>query len=435
MRYPFMVDAFAGEGVVLPAMFEVRQHFDLLPAVDALATLADEWPHAEASLAARAPGASVAVAVGSRGIADIVLVVRDVVARLRAAGLEPFIVPAMGSHGGGTAAGQTDVLAHLGVTEAAVGAPVRATMEVVALGEADGIPLFLDHHACEADGIVLINRVKPHTDFVGPIESGVMKQLAIGLGKQVGADHYHRLGVVRGLEETIPVAARALLTKVNVLCAVALVENEEHRTGILRVTPAEGIEGAERSLLELARRHLPGIPVDDVDLLIVDEMGKDISGNGLDPNVVGKAAPAYSTPRPRPRVSRIFVRDLTAAAEGNAAGLGVTDAITTRLLKKIDGQATAVNAFTSCAPEDAKIPAVFASDRDATMSLLATVRPATADEIRVVYIRNTMDLERLWVSAGCLGQLPAPPAVEADETPRELVFDARGDLVSPFDAA
>jgi len=434
MTQPIVVGPFAGGAVELPAMYEVRQHFDLLPAVDALAALGAGWAAGAGRAAELAPGASVAVAVGSRGIADIAPVVRDVVRRLQAAGLAPFVVPAMGSHGGATVEGQIEVLATRGVTEASVGAPIRATMDVVSLGEADGIPLVLDRYAWAADGVVLVNRVKPHTDFVGPIESGLMKQLVIGLGKQAGADHYHRLGVVRGLEETIPAAATELLTRVNVLFGVALVENEEHRTAALRVVPPEGIEETERELLELARRHVPGIPVDDIDLLVVDEMGKDVSGNGLDPNVVGKAAGAHSVTRPRPRISRIFVRDLTADTEGNAAGLGVTDAITTRLLAKIDFEATAVNAFTSCAPEDAKTPAVFASDRDAIASLLTTIRPATAADLRLVHIRNTMDLARLWVSAGCLEHLPGPPAVSVDGTPRELVFEARGDLVSPFGA-
>ncbi|HZL64859.1 MAG TPA: lactate racemase domain-containing protein [Thermoleophilia bacterium] len=432
MTHPTVVGPFAGDGTELPAMYEVRQRFDLLPAVDALAELDASWAGGAGRLAELAPGSSVAVAVGSRGIADIALVVREVVARLKAAGMAPFIVPAMGSHGGATAGGQTEVLAARGVTESSVGAPIRATMDVVSLGEADGIPLFLDRNAAAADGIVLVNRVKPHTDFVGPIESGLMKQLVIGLGKQTGADHYHRLGVVRGLEDTIPTAARALLQRVNVLFGVALVENEEHRTAALRVVPPGEIEQVEHELLELARRHLPGLPLDDVDLLIVDEMGKDISGNGLDPNVVGKAAAAYSVPRLRPRVSRIFVRDLTADTHGNAAGLGVTDAITTRLFGKIDAAATAMNAFTSCSPEDAKTPAVFACDRDAIVSLLTTVRPATASDLCVVHIRNTLDLARLWVSAGCLEQLPGPPAVTIDPTPRALVFDASGDLVSPL---
>ena len=220
MTYPFVVGPVAGDEAELPTMFAVRQHFDVLPAVDAVAALEEEWPRAEAPLSELAPGASIAVAVGSRGIADIAVLVRGVVGRLREAGCEPFVVPAMGSHGGATAAGQAEVLAHLGVTEAAVGAPVRATMEVVSLGEEAGIPLFLDRFAWEADGIVLLNRVKPHTDFVGPIESGLMKQLTIGLGNQVGADHYHRLGVERGMAETVQAAARAVMDRVNILFGV-----------------------------------------------------------------------------------------------------------------------------------------------------------------------------------------------------------------------
>ena len=189
MTHTTVVGPFGGEGVELPAMYEVRQRFDLLPAVDALAELDASWAGGAGRLAELDPGASVAVAVGSRGIADIAPVVHEVIARLKAAGLAPFIVPAMGSHGGATAEGQVEVLATRGVTEASVGAPIRATMDAVSLGEADGIPLFLDRNAAEAAGVVLINRVKPHTDFVGPIESGLMKQLAIGLGKQTGADH------------------------------------------------------------------------------------------------------------------------------------------------------------------------------------------------------------------------------------------------------
>src|SRR5450756_1210824 len=327
MTYPFVVGPVIGDEAELPAMFEVRQHFDLLPAVDVLAALEDEWQRAKAPLSALAPGASIAVAVGSRGIADIAVLVRGIVERLREAGCEPFVVPAMGSHGGATAAGQTEVLAHLGVTEAAVGAPVRATMDVVSLGEVEGNPLFLDRFAWEADGIVLVNRVKPHTDFVGPIESGLMKQLTIGLGKQAGADHYHRLGVVRGMAETVPAAARAVMDRVNVVFGVAVVENEDHRTAVVRVVPPEDLEETESGLLDLARRHLPGLPLDDIDLLILDEMGKDISGVGLDPNVTGRDVVSWSARRERPRVLRIFVRGLSAASDGNATGVGNADAV------------------------------------------------------------------------------------------------------------
>jgi len=435
MTYPFVVGPVIGDEAELPAMFEVRQHFDLLPAVDVLAALEDEWQRAKAPLSALAPGASIAVAVGSRGIADIAVLVRGIVERLREAGCEPFVVPAMGSHGGATAAGQTEVLAHLGVTEAAVGAPVRATMELVSLGEVEGIPLFLDRFAWEADGIVLVNRVKPHTEFVGPIESGLMKQLTVGLGNQAGADHYHRLGVVRGLAETVPAAARALMKRVNVVFGVALVENEDHRTAVVRVVPPEELEETESGLLELARRRLPGLPLDDIDLLILDEIGKDISGVGLDPNVTGRNVISWSARRERPRVLRIFVRGLSAASNGNAKGIGNADAVAVRLVDALDGAKTAVNGLTSCSPDDVRIPLVFARDRDAVFAMLTTIRPTTPDDVRVVYVRNTLDVARLWVSAGCLAHLSSAPAVVVDPALRRLPFDAAGNLVSPFTGA
>ena len=434
MTYPFVLRRDLATGVTLPAVREVRQRLDVLPAVDALACIEAEWHRVAPRLTALPSDARVAVAVGSRGIGDIVPVVREVVARLRAAGCAPFIVPAMGSHGGATASGQEAVLASLGIDEASVGAPVRATMDVVTLGEADGVPLFMDRHAAEADGIVLINRVKPHTDFIGPLESGLMKMLVIGLGKQTGADHYHRLGVVRGLEDTIPTAARGLLGRVNVIFGVALVENEEHHTAALRVIPAEQIEADEMEMLVVAREHLPGLPLDDIDLLIVDEIGKDVSGGGMDPNVIGRNNAFWAVKRQRPRVSRIFVRSLTSRSEGNAAGLGVVDAITTRLVDQIDHEATAVGALTACCPEDAKIPMVFTSDRAAIRHLLTTVRPAPPEDLRVVHIRNTMDLATLWVSTGCLAHLAAQRVDLTGPSPRPLAFDDDGWLISPFES-
>ena len=434
MTYPLVVGPVVGDEAELPAMFEVRQHFDVLPAVGVLAALGEEWSRAKAPLSALASGASIAVAVGSRGIADIAVLIRGIVERLREAGCEPFVVPAMGSHGGATAAGQTEVLAHLGVTEAAVGAPVRATMDVVSLGEVEGIPLFLDRFAWEADGIILVNRVKPHTDFVGPIESGLMKQLVIGLGNQAGAEHYHRLGVVRGMAETVP-AARALMDRVNVVFGVALVENEDHRTAVVRVVPPEELEETESGLLELARRHLPRLPLDDIDLLILDEMGKDISGVGLDPNVTGRNVISWSARRKRPRVLRIFVRGLSAASNGNAKGIGNADAVAVRLVDELDAAKTAVNGLTACSPDDVRIPLVFDRDRDAVFAMLTTIRPTTPDDVRVVHVRSTLDVERLWVSAGCLDHLAPPPAVAVGLGLRRLPFDAAGNLVSPFTGA
>jgi hypothetical protein len=303
-------------------------------------------------------------------------------------------------------------------------------MEVTPLGEADGTPLFIDRHAYEADGIVLVNRVKPHTDFVGLVESGPLKMLAVGLGKQVGADHYHRLGTVRDLGDIVLQAGRALLARTNVLFAVALVENHEHRPTILRVVPAAELEAAELELLGVARACLPTLPLDEIDLLIVDRMGKDVSGAGLDPNVVGRASALWMAQRDRPRISRVFVRDLTPASVGNAIGLGMVDAVTTRLVDKIDIQATAVNALTSCAPEDGRIPLTFPCDRDAIVTLLTTIRPCTADEVRIVHVRDTCAVGRLLVSTGCLPALEGVPGAVVEPDDLELEFDSSGDLIS-----
>jgi len=308
-------------------------------------------------------------------------------------------------------------------------------MDVVSLGVADGIPLYLDRFAWHADGIVLINRVKPHTDFHGHVESGLMKMLVIGLGKQAGAEHYHRLSVVRGLHDTVPAAARALFQRTSVLFGVALVENEAHRTAVLRVVAPEEVEEAERELLDLARRHLPDLPVDDIDLLILDEMGKDISGNGLDPNVTGRNITPWAAKPARPRVSRIFVGRLTEASHGNACGLGCVDAVPLAFLEGFDYAATVMNGFTSAAPEDGKMPLVFATDRDAVTSLLTAIQPALLEDVRIVYARNTLDVARLWVSSGCLPVLREQPACDVDQTPQTLAFDGDGALVSPFGVA
>ena len=416
---------------LLPAMHLVQQRFVVPPAVDPAHEIDTQWP-ATAPLIGLPRGASVAVAVGSRGIGRLPETVRHVVAKLKEQGLEPFIVPAMGSHGGATAPGQTEVLAHRGITPESVGAPVLATMEVAVLGEADGIPLYLDRNAQGADGVVLINRVKPHTDFVGPVESGPLKMLAIGLGKQAGADDYHRYGLTRGLGETILAVARALLARVNVLFAVAVVENQDHEPMVVRLVPPETLEATEIDLLKLAKSVLPRLPLADIDLLIVDEMGKEISGAGMDPNVIGSMRGLWMAQREEPRVARILVRRLSAQTGGNALGLGMVSAVSRRFAAEIDHEATAMNALTSCTPEDAKLPLVFASEREAIAALLTTIRPYTDADLRLVWIRDTMRLERLLVSRGCLGALSAPWQLEVGPEERRLEFDGDGFLVPVF---
>ena len=433
MTYPFVITAAPAEPLRLPEMRMVRQRLDVPPAVDVAAEFERSWAEVRGRLPVPV-GGRVAVCVGSRGITGLVPLVGAVVARLRAAGCRPFVTPAMGSHGGGVAEGQLEVLATLGITEEGVGAPVEATMDVVSLGEEDGIPLYLDRLASQADGIVLVNRVKPHTDFVGPIESGLTKMIVIGLGNRAGAEHYHRSAVVRGFGEMLLTAGGALRGRIRLVCGVALVENQEHEPAIVRVVPPDELEPAERELLVTARGYLPHLPVDPIDLLIVDEMGKNVSGSGLDPNVTGRVLCPWMSPREHPAIARIIVRGLTAESEGNACGLGQVDCAAVRLIDQIDFQVTAVNDITSMCPEDGKIPLTFADERSAVAAALATIRPHGPGDLRLVYIRNTLQVTTLAVSEGCLPDLAGRDDVVVEPGGFRLAFAADGYLESPFAA-
>jgi hypothetical protein len=305
-------------------------------------------------------------------------------------------------------------------------------MDVVSMGEVKGIPLFIDRLAWEADGIVLVNRVKPHTNFIGATESGLIKMIAIGLGNQKGAEHYHRLSMIRDQYEIISTAGKALLKRCHVLFGVGLVENQEHQTCMLRMAGAGEMEAMEKELLEKARSLLPLLPVNDIDLLIVDEMGKDISGEGIDPNVVGRDVCAYGADRPLPRVTRILVRDLTPGSEGSALGIGQADFTTQRLVDKMDFQVTAINCLTSCCPEVGKIPLTYPNDREAIAAALVTLRPYTLEDVRIVHIKNTLELSSLAVSKGCLPDLHGKAEVEIGDDILGFAFGADGNLDSPW---
>jgi hypothetical protein len=417
----------------LPKMRRVHRRFEVAPSVDIDTELAREWPRIRGHLDLK-PGSRVAVGVGSRGISNLKDVVAGVVARLKAAGRHPFILPAMGSHGGATAQGQVAVLKARGITEESVGAPVRATMEVVSVGEMDGIPLFLNRLAHEADAIVPINRVKPHTNFIGPTESGLIKMMAIGFGNQVGAEHYHRLSIVRPQYEIISTAGKAVIDRSPVLFGVALLENHHHQTSGVKMALPREIEAVETELLKKARAWLPLLPLDDIDLLIIDEMGKDISGEGIDPNVVGRDVCAYGVERPLPSITRIFVRDLTEGSEGSAVGVAQADVTTQRLVDKIDLESTTINCLTACAPEAGKIPLAFPTDREAIAAALKTIRPCKTEDLRLVHIKNTLELNTLMVSEGCLAALKEMEGQRVEEEDLELVFDRTGNLVSMFNA-
>ena len=409
--------------VELPPLVPVRQSLPEPREPDLRAAVEREL--ARLPLVARIePGQRIAVTAGSRGIARIDEVIAAAVAALRSRGAEPFIVPAMGSHGGATPEGQRAVLADLGVTEERMRAPILATMETVELGQLeDGTPVLMDRYAAEADGILLINRVKPHTDFSGPIESGLAKICAVGLGKRVGAEAMHSAGPA-GLRTRIPLAARLAIARRPVLGGLAILENpHEDVAAIVGLLPEEIGGSGEMHLLEQARALRPTLPFPAIDLLIVDAMGKDISGTGMDTGVIGRMhVPGEPEPE-RPRINCIVVLSLTPASHGNAAGIGLADVVSAQLAEQVDWQATWTNAVTAglLGPGRARLPIVGATAQDAVeLGLLMCGVPATA-RARVAHIVSTKHLGEFRVSEALLETAEAP--LERLGAPAPLRFD------------
>ncbi|WP_119071280.1 lactate racemase domain-containing protein [Rubrobacter indicoceani] len=401
------------EAVAIPEVSLVEQRFATPPGLGDI-----ERAVREALEDVELPTGSVAIGVGSRGVARIGEIVAALVAALKEAGASPFVVPAMGSHGASTAEGQAEVLAYLGVSEAAVGCPVRATMETVEVGRTPaGIPVHLDRNAYEADAVVVVNRVKPHTAFRGPVESGPTKMLAIGLGKRRGAHHIHRAGW-ENIHRTIPDAARILVGTGKVAFGLATVENADEEPCRIAAIPPDRFREAEAGLLEEAKRNLPVLPFDEIDVLVVDEIGKNISGDGADPNVTGR----YPTPYAHggPQVNRMVFLGLTQQTEGNANGVGLADVVTERLADAINRPATYMNSLTSTVPTTVKLPMTTPTGRDAVAAALvmcAGVEPQTA---RVVRIRNTLAVRRMWVSEAARSEANVELAVIEGPEPMDL---------------
>ena len=373
---------------------------------------------------------SIAIAVGSRGIANIVDIVRTVVSELRARGASPFVIPAMGSHGGGTAEGQAEILAGYGITAQSVGCPIRSSMETVELTPDGGHNrVFMDRLAYASDGVVLINRVKLHTDFHGPHESGLVKMSVIGLGKHRQALEIHSAGV-HGLRHHIPWTAQQIFASGKVLFGIALVENAYDETMVVRALRADEILAQEPALLDISRANMPSLPVDDIDVLIIDRMGKDISGSGIDPNIIGRNLIRDEPEPERPRVKAMTVHDLTPASHGNAVGMGFADVTTRRLFNRLDLQATNENTVTSSFLQRGKIPVVAPDDETAYAWALRSCNLAAGTPPRVVRILDTLHLIDLHVSDSVLSDLRDRDDItilsEAEPT-----FTATGDL-SPF---
>lgn len=378
-------------------------------------------------------GSQVAIALGSRGIANIVLIVRTIVDFLTSRGFTPFLVPAMGSHGGATAEGQQGVLEGYGLTEEGVGAAIRSAMEVVELpNDGVGNRVFTDKTAYEADATILVNRIKVHTDFHGLHESGLMKMAAIGLGKKHQAEEIHNYGIA-GLKNRIIPTARRILERGNIVMGVAVVENAYDETMLLKVVRPAAFEEVERELLEVARESAPRLPVDALDLLIIDEMGKDISGVGMDTNVIGRVrVPGQEEPA-RPRITSIVVCDLTEESHGNAIGVGLADVVTRRLFEKIDFRPTYENVITSSFFERGKIPMLANTPSDAAEMALRSCglgpREEGAASARIARIRNTLRLDELFVSPSVASELQESSRIELLREWQPL-FDDEGELTA-----
>ena len=354
-------------------------------------------------------------------------VAREAVTWLRAAGFEVFAVPAMGSHGGATAEGQLEVLASYGMTPESIGCEIRSSMETVEIGEVrPGVPVFVDRNAYEgADAIIPINRVKPHTDFTGQVESGLMKMIAIGLGKQRGADTFHRQGFAT-FHELIPEVAELTASTVNIPFGLALVENGYARLYRIEAVPRERFWDRERELLVIARDRMARLPLDRIDVLVLDYIGKDISGLGMDSNVVGRY---YRGPTGAgPEIQRIVVRDLTPETEGNAVGIGMADVVLRRAVEKIDTHKTYMNCITAKTPEGARVALTVDTDEEAFSVAIACSLKVTPSEARIVLIRDTKHLEMLYVSESALDEVLATGRCEIVRPLEKIEFDAGGML-------
>lgn len=409
-----------------PRMLPVRQKLDAPQVRDVAAATREALEPLRDRIS---PGMSVALTAGSRGIHDKPEVLRATGAWLRSLGAEPFVVPAMGSHGGATAEGQVEMLRSLHVTEDSVDLPIRATMDTVELGRLpDGPVVHLDANAARADGIIAINRVKAHTDFQGEVESGLAKILAIGLGKQRGAEGIHRFGP-RNLAVWVPRVARRILDSGAVLGGLAIVENAFDRAAGITLLEPDDIGGpGESRLLEQAKSLMAGIPFDELDVAVVDVMGKDISGAGMDTNVIGRMMIRGSQEFERPRIANIAVLDVTDSSHGNAIGVGLADFIPFRILEKIDLRSAYVNAMTSGlgGPQRGQIPMAMPTDRSAVAAALLTCGRADLERARVVRVRSTLDLEHLLVSESLRELVEADDRLSVSGEPVQMAFGDDG---------
>ncbi|MDB5085463.1 MAG: hypothetical protein JWN30_2349 [Bacilli bacterium] len=411
--------------IPIPRMVRVRQKYDASKLEDPVAELKNELKK-PGTVDQIKPGQEVAICVGSRGVANIHLFAKTVVDAVKEAGAVPFIVPCMGSHGGSTGEGQREVLHHLGVTEDAMGAEIRSSMDVVQIDQmSNGLPVYVDAYAYQANAIIVINRVKPHTAFRGQIESGIMKMISIGLGKQKGAEACHQLGF-KYMAQFVPEMATLMMNKLPILFGVAAVENAYDDTCIIEAIPAAHINEREKELLEIAKARLPKILLDPSDVLVVDYIGKNISGDGMDPNITGRFPTPYATGGAD--VTKIAVLDLTKQSHGNANGVGSADYTTQRLVDKMDKPGTYINGLTSTVSAPTKIATTLENDLLAIQAAIKTCNILDYKTCRLIRIQDTLHLGEIEISHSLVEEARQHPAIEIISEPYEWIFDKEGFL-------
>ncbi len=414
-----------------PRILRIRQQFDRPRVEDIAATVAGQLERLDLGRRIR-PGQSVALTAGSRGIANIPLVLKATADFMKRLGARPFLIPAMGSHGGGTAEGQRKIIESYGITEEFVGVPIRASMDTVQVGTAgDGFPVYLDKYASEADHIAVVGRIKPHTGFHGPIESGLLKMMMIGLGKHTGALMYHRILLEQPWEATVRSVAKTMMATGKIAFGVGIVESSYDETAIIEAVAPEDFERREEALLVQARAMLPRLPIRQADLLIVDRIGKDISGSGIDTNVVGRKRAFRDMPIPAgiPVMRFIFIRGLTPNTHGNATGIGLADFTRTDLVKAMNYRATVINCLTAGYPEGAFLPVHFDTDREVLDAALAILGSRSPEQARILRIPDTLHLEEIEISEPVLQEPDPQTTFTPISRTVPLEFDARGDLL------
>ncbi len=418
----------------LPRLVKIRQRFDSQEIADVEGAVRQELKKPGIRQGIR-PGMKIAVGVGSRGIAQLPLLVRTVVDELKKMGAEPFIVPAMGSHGGATAEGQQKMLADLGVTEAAAGCPIRSSMEVEEIGElaveelGRTVPVHMDRFACQADGIVIIARVKPHTGFRAANESGLAKMLTIGLGKQKGASTCHRY-TYKYMGRFIREMARMKIERCNVLFALGVVENAYDHLAEIKAVPGEQIIEQDAQMLRRARQRMAGFLLEPMDVLVVGQVGKNVSGDGMDPNITGRWLTPFASGGPR--IGTIAVLDLTKETHGNAVGIGGADLITRRLYDQLDLDASYANALTVTNCSLVKIPVTLDTDRNVIKAAVNTSNALDLERVRLSVILDTMHMNEIYISESMLTEAEAHPDIEILSEPREMCFDETERLLLDF---